>query len=222
MGRPTAKERHGTGSLAADPVKLSLRDKHNLCQYAGLRLEHAQKGQEPTPADRMLRDVEDVLALLPGLKEELGRAPTPKQCAAALHPVERHAEALRLALDALDVRSRALLARPGVGGEDPHFAEALDLDRLRSDLFRVWARAHIAGCQLQPQAEPGTPPPRALEFVSDQLARAFDQANPKGDAEDRTAFVGAVLLVAGHSPEELPLGEYLKSLYPRKLYPRNR
>lgn len=181
MARPKAKPRHGMESQAVQPVSLSLGSKRLLCNYAGLRLEHAQEGQAATDAERMLRAVEDVLALWPGLEEELDQAPTPKECAAALRPVEKHAEALRRALAALDARSHGLLEQPPTRlaereAGDPLFAQRFDIEAFRRALSLLWVRAHSGARELQSQSEAGKQPRRALGFVVEQLAREFASA----------------------------------------------
>jgi hypothetical protein len=215
MPRPKAHPRHGTQAYPVRPVRLSEADKRLLCNYAGLRLEHAHKGEAPTPADRMLADVRSVLELWPGLEVALDQAPTPKDCAAALRPVEKHAAALRLALDALDARSRRLLEQPPTRisdrkPEDPYFAQRFDLDGFQGYLFLMWARARVAVRELQSQAEPGTPQSRALMFVVDQVADVFDQFNAKDDCLARSDFVGAALEAGRISVEDFDVFGYLE------------
>lgn len=189
-------------SRAVRPFKLTEADRRTLCNFAELRRDRAPDGADPTPAEAMLRRVSGVLSLWPGLEEELDHAPTPKQCAAALRPVEGHAEALRLALEALDSRSRGFLPA------------SLDLGRLRSELLTLRGCAGRAVQRLEGQPTPGTPPPRALCFLVYQLAAVFEEFHPehgKAAQDDLAAFVGVALQAGGIPFRDADFDECLTS-----------
>ncbi|TAM44329.1 MAG: hypothetical protein EPN53_16765 [Acidobacteria bacterium] len=195
MPRATAKPRHGVQGQPVRLVKLSDDAQRELCGLVGLRFDRplerepsgpltpeqarAWRAAHDTMAERMLREVSDLLGLWPGLEEELDQAPSPKECAAALRPVEQHAEALRLALEALDSSSRRLLERPLTRisdrtPADPLLAFAFDLDRFRGDLSVVRARAGGAVRAAAAGAHHAERSPHlALEFMAQQLAKVF-------------------------------------------------
>ena len=175
----------------------------HLCDLAGLTL-----GSEEARA--MLAEVARVLALWPGLSEAL--APGAATVAAALGGVERLTRDLRVALDNLDAKSRALLVWPLLDAAqklDPahvrHLldpAHKLDLAQVRQLLLTLRARAGGASRELRGKGR-GRPAHRARAFIAVQFAGVFSEKAVAGDrgadsmALARLDFVGAALQVLG-------------------------
>jgi len=142
----------------------------------------------------MLAAVARVLALLPGLTEAL--APGAATVAVALLRVEGLAQQLRVALDDLDARSRALLEHPLSGS-----AYKLDLAHARELLLVLRARAGGTSRKLRGEGR-DRPALRAAESIAVQLGKAFSDpeqgaAPDHRGAENRLGFVEAALQAAG-------------------------
>lgn len=193
MPRPTPRKRHGRHSQScreAGEVLEELRatgSDRTLCNFASL-------APNSKAAATMLEQVAEVLAALwPRPKEELDSVPSPAAVAVALQPVERLAHKLRVALDDLDERSRALLEHPLSGS-----AYKLDLAHVREVLLVLRARAGGISREFQGKGL-GRPAHRARAFLANQLGKVFSvhAAPDHRRADDRLVFVEAALDFAG-------------------------